>query len=137
MKPNRNIRYRWILSILYGVIGISLIACNLFHAVDDYWSGMGAALLVISVLQVLRLIRYKSDPQYKEATDTAVNDERNRFLSTKAWSWAGYLYIMIAAVASIVFKLLDQETLMFAASGSVCIILVLYWISYLIVRKKY
>ena len=98
---------------------------------------MGAALLVISVLQVLRLIRYKSDPQYKEATDTAVNDERNRFLSTKAWSWAGYLYIMIAAVASIVFKLLNQEILMFAASGSVCIILVLYWISYLIVRKKY
>ena len=137
MKPNRNIRYRWILSILYGVIGISLIACNLFHAVDDYWSGMGAALLVIGVLQVLRLIRYKSDPQYKEATDTAVNDERNRFLSTKAWSWAGYLYIMIAAVGSIVFKLLDRETLMFAASGSVCIILVLYWISYLIVRKKY
>ena len=137
MKPNRNIRYRWILSILYGVIGISLIACNLFHVVDDYWSGMGAALLVISVLQVLRLIRYKSDPQYKEATDTAVNDERNRFLSTKAWSWAGYLYIMIAAVGSIVFKLIDQEILMFAASGSVCIILVLYWISYLIVRKKY
>ena len=137
MKPNRNIRYRWILSILYGVIGISLIACNLFHAVDDYWSGMGAALLVISVLQVLRLIRYKSDPQYKEATDTAVNDERNRFLSTKAWSWAGYLYIMIAAVGSIVFKLLNEEVLMMAASGSVCIILILYWISYLIVRKKY
>ena len=137
MKPNRNTRYRWILSILYGIIGISLVVCNLFHAVDDYWSGMGAALLVISVLQVLRLIRYKSDPQYKEATDTAVNDERNRFLSTKAWSWAGYLYIMIAAVGSIVFKLLDQEALMFAASGSVCIILVLYWISYLIVRKKY
>ena len=137
MKPNRNIRYRWILSILYGVIGISLVACNLFHAVDDYWSGMGAALLVISVLQVLRLIRYKSDPQYKEATDTAVNDERNRFLSTKAWSWAGYLYIMIAAIGSIVFKLLDQETLMMVASGSVCIILVLYWISYFIIRKKY
>ena len=137
MKPNRNIVIRWILSILYGVIGISLIACNLFHVVDDYWSGMGAALLVISVLQVLRLIRYKSDPQYKENTDTAVNDERNRFLSTKAWSWAGYLYIMIAAVGSIVFKLIDQEILMFAASGSVCIILVLYWISYLIVRKKY
>ncbi len=137
MKPNRNIRYRWILSILYGIIGISLIVCNLLKLVDDYWSGMGAALLAVGVLQLIRLIRYKSDPQYKETTDTAVNDERNRFLSTKAWSWAGYLYIMIAAVGSIVFKLLDQETLMFAASGSVCIILILYWLSYLIVRKKY
>ena len=137
MKPNRNIRYRWILSILYGVIGVSLVVCNLLNMVDDYWSGMGAALLVISVLQVIRLIRYNTSDKYKEATDTAVNDERNRFLSTKAWSWAGYLYVLIAAVASIVFKLLNQETLMFAASGSVCLILVLYWLSYLIVRKKY
>ena len=137
MKQNRNVRYRWILAVIYGVIGVSLVVCNLLHMVDDYWSGMGAALLAISVLQVIRLIRYNTSDKYKEATDTAVNDERNRFLSTKAWSWAGYLYVMIAAVASIVFKLLNQEILMFAASGSVCLILILYWLSYLIVRKKY
>ena len=137
MKPNRNIRYRWILAVIYGVIGVSLVVCNLLNMVDDYWSGMGAAFLAIGVLQLIRLIRYKTNSRYKEETDTAVNDERNRFLSTKAWSWAGYLYIMIAAVSSVMFKLANQETLMFAASGSVCIILVLYWISYLIVRKKY
>ena len=73
----------------------------------------------------------------KEATDTAVTDERNRFIRGKAWSWVGYLYIIIAAVATIVFKLLGQETLMFAASGSVCLMLVLYWIIYLILNKKY
>ena len=137
MKTNRNVLIRWILSILYILIGVTLIVCNLLNTVDDFWSGMGAAFAVIGLLQMLRLIRYKTSLKYKEETDTAVNDERNRFLSTKAWSWAGYLYIMLAAVGSIVFKLLDQETLMFAASGSVCIILVLYWISYLIVRKKY
>lgn len=137
MKQNRNIVIRWILSILYILIGATLIVCNLLHTIDDFWSGMGGAFALIGVLQLVRLIRYQTNPKYKENTDTAVQDERNRFLSTKAWSWAGYLYIMIAAVATIVFKLLEQDTLMFAASGSVCIILVLYWISYLIVRKKY
>ena len=45
--------------------------------------------------------------------------------------------IIIAAVATIMFQLLGQELLMFAASGSVCLMLVLYWVSYFILNKKY
>lgn len=137
MKTNRNIRYRWILSILYIVLGLTLVICGLLNVVDSFWNGMGTALVIVGVLQLLRLIRYQTNPQYKEAADTAVNDERNRFLSTKAWSWAGYVYVMIAAVGTIVFKLLGEDTLMFAASGSICLILILYYLSYLIIRKKY
>ena len=137
MKTNRNVLIRWILSILYILIGVTLIVCNLLNTVDDFWSGMGAAFAVIGVLQILRLIRYKTNLTYKENTDTAVNDERNRFLRAKAWSWAGYLFIMIAAVATIVCKLLGQETLMFFCSGAVYIFLVLYWGAYFILSKKY
>lgn len=137
MKPNRNIRARWILCILYILIGVSLTACGILEIVDSFWSGMGTAFAVVGVLQMLRLIRYKTNAIYKENTDTAVNDERNRFIRAKAWSWVGYLYIIIAAVATIVFKLLGQELLMFAASGSVCLMLVLYWIIYFLLSKKY
>ena len=137
MKTNRNIIARAILAALYVVIGASIGIYGEFAVIDSYWSGLGAALVVVGALQMIRIIRYNTNTKYKEETDTAVNDERNRFLSTKAWSWAGYLYVLIAAIASIVFKLIDQEILMFATSGSVCIILVLYWISYFILRKKY
>ena len=137
MKTNRNIIARWILGILYLLIGLTLTVCGLLNVVDDYWSGMGGALLIISVLQIVRLIRYKTNPQYKEESDTATRDERNRFLGMKAWSWAGYLYVLIAAVTTIVCKLIGQEVLMYAASGSVCLMLILYWVSYCIVRKKY
>lgn len=137
MKPNRNIMIRWILSILYIAIGVTLIVCDCLQLVDEFWSGMGTAFVVIGVLQMIRLIRYKTNAIYKENTDTAVNDERNRFIRAKAWSWAGYLFVFIAAVATIVFKLIGQETLMFAASGSVCLIITIYWISYFILRKKY
>ena len=40
-------------------------------------------------------------------------------------------------VATITFKLLGQDTLMFFCSGSVCLLLVVYWIIFLILRKKY
>lgn len=137
MKPNRNIMIRWILSILYIAIGVALIVCDCLQLVDEFWSGMGTAFAVIGVVQMIRLIRYKTNAIYKANTDTAVNDERNRFIGMKAWSWAGYLFVFIAAVATIVFKLIGQETLMFAASGSVCLIITIYWISYFILRKKY
>lgn len=137
MKSNRRIVIRWILAILYVCLGATLIVCNAFEVIDSFWSGMGTAFAFIGVLQILRLIRYKTNQQYKEKVETESKDERNRFLSTKAWSWAGYLYVMIAAIATIVFKLLNQETLMFAASGSVCLIVILYWLSYLVIRKKY
>ena len=137
MNAQRNIRYRWILSILYVLIGVSLTVCGVLKIIDTFWSGMGTAFIVVGVLQILRLIRYQTSAIYKENTDTAASDERNRFIRAKAWAWVGYLYIIIAAVATIVFKLLGQETLMFAASSSVCLMMVLYWIIYLILNKKY
>ena len=137
MKTNRNIVIRAIFAALYLLIGAAIGIYGEFGTIDSYWSGLGSALVVVGALQMIRIVRYNTSAKYKEETDTAVNDERNRFLSTKAWSWAGYLYVMIAAVATIVFKLIDQEILMFAASGSLCIILILYWISYFILHKKY
>ena len=137
MKPYRRIIVQWILPILYVIIGATLGICGELGKVDQFWNGLGAALVVVGVLRLIRQIRYNTNTAYKEETDTAVNDERNRFIGMKAWSWAGYLYIMIAAVATIVFKLLNQETLMFFCSGSVCVILILYWVSYFILRKKY
>ena len=132
-----NLTKSWILSIIYIVLGTALIVCGGMQAIDSFWSGMGGGLTVVGVLQMFRLVRYKTNATYKENADIVVNDERNRFIRTKAWSWAGYLFILIAAVSTIVFKLLEQDTLMFAASGSVCLITILYWISHLIISKKY
>ena len=137
MKINRRIIVQWILPILYVIIGATLGICGELGVVDQFWNGLGAAFVVMGVLRLIRLIRYSTNTEYKEKTDTAIQDERNRFIRNKAWAWAGYLYIIGAAIATIVFKLIGQETLMFAASGSVCLIITIYWISYLILRKKY
>ena len=137
MNPNRKIIARAIAAALYFIIGASIGIYGEFVPIDSYWSGLGAALVVVGALQMIRIIRYNTSAKYKEETDTALNDERNRFIRNKAWAWAGYLYIVLAAVATIVFKLLNQDILMFAASGSVCLIITIYWISFFILRNKY
>lgn len=126
-----------IISIAEILIGITLCVCNFLDVLDEFWNGFGVSFIVIGVLFLLRSIKYRTNKDYKEKVDIQNSDERNRFLSLKAWSWAGYLFVIIAALATIIFKVVGREDLMMLSSGSVCLVVLLYWISYTILRKKY
>ena len=119
------------------VAGLALIGLGAAEIVDEFWSGMGSGLLVVGAARLLRYYRLKKNDAYREKMETAVTDERNQFIRMKAWSWAGYLFIMVTAVATIIFRILGQELLSQVASYSVCLMLVLYWISFFVLRKKY
>ena len=69
--------------------------------------------------------------------DTEVNDERNSFLRMKSWAWTGNLLIVIEGIGAIVALALGQRTVQLVLSYSVCLILVIYWITYLVLRRKY
>ena len=128
---------RLITYILTIAIGATLLTLAVAGVLDSFWSGMGASLLVISVLRLAQLYLYKTDKAYQEKMDTEVSDERNRFLRNKAWAWAGYLFVLIAAVCTIVFKVMGQELLRQVTGLSMCLIVTLYWICFMILRKKY
>ena len=128
---------RFIASIVEIVLGLALFVCGAIGLIDSYWTGMGGGLIGVGIVFLVRSIRYKRDPEYKEEYDIEISDERNKFIRLKAWSWAGYLFVMIAAVASIAFKLAGREDLMMFCSCSVCLVMVLYWISYMVLKNKY
>lgn len=128
---------RLIASIVEIIIGAALLICSMFGVVDEFWSGMGTSLLIIGIIFLIRNIKYKTNEEYREKIDIESNDERNKYISLKAWAWAGYLFVMLGAVGTIVFKLIGKEDLMMMASLSVCLIMVFYWISYTFLKKKY
>ena len=128
---------RILVSILWVILGGILVGLSFAGITDEYWSGMGSALLTVGILQLLRWNRLRKNAAYREKMEIAENDERNHFIRGKAWAWAGYLFILIAAVASIVLRVLHQDVLSLAASYAVCLMLILYWVSYMVLRKKY
>ena len=130
-------KVRMLASILEVIIGSTLCVCYFANLIDEFWSGMGVALIVVGTLFLLRNIKYHTNEKYREEIDVQNTDERNKFLSLKAWSWAGYLFVMIAAVGSIVFKLLGREDLMMLSSGGVCLMILLYWVSWMVLKRKY
>ena len=123
--------------ILLLAAGLTLFGLGFAEVVDEFWSGMGSALLVIGIVRLLRFYRLKKNEGYREKMETAQTDERNQFIRMKAWSWAGYLFIMVTAIATIIFRILGQDLLSQVASYSVCLMLVLYWVSYFVLKKKY
>lgn len=128
---------RMIFSIIWVVLGTVLIALAFAGKVDVFWNGVGSGLLVVGVLQLLRQYRFSKNEAYREKIEIEEKDERNHFIRNKAWAWTGYLFVLIAAVLCLIFKIVGQDILSLASSGAVCLMLVLYWISYLILKRKY
>ena len=130
-------REKLIASIIEIIVGGALLISSLFGVVDEFWSGMGTSLFIIGVIFLSKNIKYKTNEEYREKIDIEKNDERNKYISLKAWAWAGYIFVLLGGVGTIIFKLIGKEDLMMVASASVCLIMILYWISYTVLKKKY
>ena len=128
---------RRILSVVWVIIGLALIGLAFAGKVDEFWNGMGFALAIVGALQLLKWHRFNKNEAYREKMETEINDERNHFIRNKAWAWSGYLFIIICGLGTIVFKVIGNETLSMASASAVCLMLILYWMSYFVLKKKY
>ena len=137
MNYEKRMRLSVIVNIVWIVLGTILICFSFAEKVDMFWNGMGTSLLVIGVIQILRCYRLNKNEAYREMMKIEEKDERNRFIRNKAWAWTGYLFMMTAAISCIVLRIVGQELLCLVASGAVCFMLILYWIVYGVLKRKY
>ena len=120
------------------MLGAVLVVLTVTEVLDSsIYSGMGGALMAVGTLQLIRAVKYRKDSEYKEKVDTELGDERNRFLRMKSWSWAGYFTILIEGIGAIIAMVLGERTVQLVLSYSICLVLVIYWIAYVILSKKY
>ncbi|MBQ6371814.1 MAG: hypothetical protein IJJ22_01670 [Oscillospiraceae bacterium] len=126
------------LSIFWVIAGIVLLVLSVAEVLTDtLYAGMGGALIVVGMLQVIRNIRYRKDEEYREKIDVEAGDERNSFIRMKSWSCTGWLTILIEGIGVIVAMVLGQRTVQLVLSYSVCLILVIYLVTGLILSRKY
>lgn len=129
---------RLALSIFWVLLGVTLVGLSVAGMLDDsLYAGMGGALAAIGALQIMRNIRYRSDSEYRQKVDIEINDERNKYLRMKSWSWAGYIAILVEGIGAVVAMVLGHSALQQTLSYSVCLILTAYWVTYLVLSRKY
>ena len=125
------------LSIFWMVLGGALIGCELAGLLSEVWSGMGGGFLIIGAWQVYRQLKYRNNEEYREKVDIALQDERNNFIRGKAWAWAGYLFVIITAVGSLILRFAGKSELADMAACGVALLVFLYWVSYMMLSRKY
>ena len=127
-----------VLSIFWIILGAVLIWLSIAEVLNPaYWSGMGGALIAVGVLQVIRNLRYRNNTEYQEKVNIEFNDERNKYLRMMSWAWTGYLVVLIEAIGMVVALIMEQHTIQVILAYSVCLIVGIYWIVYMILKRKY
>ena len=133
MNNNR----RLINSVLEIVLGAALIIISKLFDLDSVWVGMGSALIAVGTVQFLNLLRYRQDADYREKVDTEAHDERNQFIRARAWVWAGTCFVLVGGVLTVLFQILGKQEYATLCGSGVSLLVLFYWISFLILRKKY
>ena len=129
---------RLALSVFWVLLGAVLLALSIAGVFESTVSaGMGGALMAVGILQILRIFRYRRNEDYRQRVDTEVRDERNHFLRMKSWTWTGYVVVLAECVGALVAMALGRELIQQLLMYSVCLIVGVYWISYLILSRKY
>ena len=129
---------RLALSAFWALLGATLLILSLTEVLEDtLYAGMGGALIAVGLLQILRNLKYRRDPAYREKVDVEANDERGSFLRMKSWSWAGYIVVLVEALGGVAAMILGNTVVQQVLLSSVCLIVFTYWAAYMVLSRKY
>ena len=138
MKFKSKTMTRIVIMLLYVVIGGVMWAVGTFGKnPNDSISSIGMAMAVCGAILAVRNIIVIRDPEKLQKRETAETDERNVMLMQKSRSLAFAIYIMAAAVAIIVMICTGMESEGRIVAFTVCGLVVIYIISYLIMKIRH
>lgn len=138
MEFKKKLRTRLIVAISYIVLGLILVAIDVIGHTDNYfYFSFGIALAVMGLLRIFQHRKITADEKSIRQQELTESDERTRMIAERARSWTFSLSVTIAGIAVIVLSLLGYHEEALPLSWFVCGMVVIYWICYIIISKKY
>lgn len=138
MDFKKKLKQRFYIALFYITLGLILVIAAYLGEFENYFvSSFGIALLVMGVIRTIRHCNITRDAQSIRQQELAETDERNLMISERAKSWAFSFSILLAGLSVIVLSLLGYHDLAQPFAWFVCLMTLLYWICYHIVKRKY
>ena len=138
MAFEKKMKQRRIIALSYIALGLALaIADVLMDSENYFFCSFGVALLVMGILRLRRYRKITASDQTMRKQELTENDERTRMISGRARSCAFSLSITGSGTLVIVLNLLGFRDLALPFAWYVCGMVILYWICWLILNKKY
>ena len=127
--------------IWYGallIIGVILnIAAKYIDGENDFWSVLGILMIVMSALRFIQIGRMKKDSNYAKKVTIKNQDERNVFISMKARANTFYYSILIGCLLVFILYIFDQKEIGEILGLVICGQLIIYFLTYFQLSKRY
>ncbi len=137
MDFKKKLKIRLFTAITYIVLGAAMIITSLvIKTENEFISSFGFALILIGIVRIRNHMLITKNDETVKKQEIAETDERNIYIANKAKTFTFSLYIIISCLAVIVLQFFDAPLLSQYISLSVCLLLIIYWVSYFIIRKK-
>ncbi|MBQ9936903.1 MAG: hypothetical protein IJO86_01085 [Oscillospiraceae bacterium] len=137
MDFRKKLKIRLSIAIGYIILGLAMIITfNIIKTENEFLSSFGFALIVIGIVQIRKYIMITKNEETIIKRQIAETDERNISIANRAKSISFIIYVLLAAVLVIVLELLNKTQLAMIISGTICVLILIYWISYWIISKK-
>lgn len=137
MNFRKKLKIRLFIAIGYIILGIAMIvAFNVIRTENNFLSSFGFALTIIGIAQIRNYLMITKNEETMKKRQIAETDERNISIANKAKSVSFIIYVILACVSVIVLEILNKTQLAIILSGTVWVLISIYWISYWIISKK-
>lgn len=138
MDFQKKIKQRLYSAYLYLLFGFAMIAVAIWKSLDNkFFFSYGLTMIVIGVARIHQYRKINASPEAMRAQEIAETDERNLMLISKAKSCAFFGYVMTCGVAVIILEFLNQPELATMIALSLCFLLLIYYVSYHVLKRKY
>ena len=138
MDFEKKLKKRLLTARIFLVAGPILMAVSVWKGLDnEFFFAWGTALLVIGIVRLRQYRKVMASPEAMRAQEIAETDERNIMLANKAKSWAFCWYVLICGTAVIALEFMGKVEMATLLSFSVCALIVLYWVGYHVLKRKY
>lgn len=140
MDYKKKLKRRLYLSVSYIIIGIIMIVVpkifNIESPSSGYGVGYGAGLIACGILLTAKSIKTLKSEENIKKQQIIENDERNIMINNKAKSLTFSVYVIISAIAVIILDLLNMSQLSTAIAFSICLLIIINLICYIVISKK-
>ena len=137
MNFQKKLQTRLYVAIICIALGVVMIVIPLLMPLpDDFLSSFGVAMVVVGLARVRnyrRITKTEETVRNQEITET---DERNLEIINRARSAAFSIYLLLLAAGVIVLSLFGLHEVSKWISFAVFLLVLIYWICYLVYRKK-
>lgn len=134
MTYHQKLKSRFYLAIIYVILGITMIATTLTTNTDC--SSFGIVFVVIGIVRIRTYFVITHNEETIRKQQIAETDERNLSIQNNAKSLTFSIYVLLLGIAVIILSILNLPDAAKWTAFSICLLLVIYWITYWIYQKK-